>query len=92
MDGKGIYLDYGKAMERILEVPVRIDEIETASKQGAYKLVDKAKLDATHVRENGKLMEINDKIARFERKMMTQSQGDKSNSMGIDTELAYFQQ
>ena len=53
--------------------------------------MDKAKLDATHVRENGKLMEINDKIARFSRKMMQQSQGSTSNPMGIDTELAYLQ-
>jgi len=56
LDGKGIYLEYNKAMDRILEVPKKLDEIELASKQGLYKLMDKQKLDASQVRECGKLI------------------------------------
>ena len=32
LDGKGIYLEYNKAMDRILEVPKKLDEIELMSK------------------------------------------------------------
>jgi hypothetical protein len=60
-------------MDRIMDLPQKLDEIETNSKLGAYKLMDKQKLDATHVRENGKLMEINEKITRIERRLLTQS-------------------
>jgi hypothetical protein len=65
MNAKAIYLNYGAAMDMIMQVPRSLNDIDIASKSGSYKLMDKQKLDASHVRENGKLTEINTKIDRI---------------------------